>query len=85
MLAQIAMTERDVIVALAWIIGIGTGALGTLLWALAKWIVGHIGELRSLIAVEMRAFDVRLAKLETLTGIRRHEEDFQTRRHSGDD
>lgn len=83
------MTERDVIVAFAWIIGIGISALGMLLWALAQWVVKHIEGLRGIISIEMRAFDVRLAKLETLTGLRRqHDDDTRDRRedrHRGDD
>lgn len=79
------MSERDIINAFAWILGVGTTALGILLWALAKWVVGHIEGLRQTIGVEMRAFDVRLARLETLTGLRRqHDEDTYTNRRRGD-
>lgn len=65
----IVMTEHDVVIALAWIIGIGTSALGAILWALATWIVKR-ESLRTLIDKEMRAFDVRLATLETIIGMR---------------
>lgn len=69
MLAHL-MTERDVIISLAWIIGVGTTALGVVLWALAQWVVKHIEGLRGIISIEMRAFDVRLATLETIIGVR---------------
>ena len=81
------MTERDIIFALAWIVGVGAGALGVILWALARWIVGHVEGLRTLIDKEMRAFDVRLAQLETETGMRRGERyrELDDHRRPGED
>ena len=56
--------------AMAWIIGIGTAALGVLLVAIGRWIVGHIEGLRKTVSEEMRAFDVRISKLETIARMR---------------
>lgn len=73
------MTEREVMAAMvqamAWIIGIGTAALGVILAGVGKWIVGHIEGLRKTVSEEMRAFDVRIARLETIARVRRHEQD----------
>lgn len=68
------MTEREVMAAMvqamAWVIGIGTAALGVILAAVGRWIVSHIEGLRKTVSEEMRAFDVRIAKLETLARLR---------------
>ena len=74
------MTERDIIVAFGWIIGIGVTALASILWALAMWVVKHIESLRATVSEEMRSFDVRIAKLETIARMRR--EDQQDRRNA---
>lgn len=72
------MSERDIIIAFGWIIGIGVTALASILWALAMWVVKHIESLRATVSEEMRSFDVRIAKLETIARMRR--EDQQERR-----
>lgn len=74
------MTERDIIIAFGWIIGVGVTALATILWALAMWVVKHIEGLRATVSEEMRSFDVRIAKLETIARVRR--EDQLDRRNS---
>lgn len=68
------MTERDIIVAFGWIIGIGVTALASILWALAMWVVRHIEGLRATVSEEMRSFDVRIARLETAARMRREEQ-----------
>lgn len=77
------MTERDIIVAFGWIIGIGVTALASILWALAMWVVKHIESLRATVSEEMRSFDVRIAKLETLA--RFHRDANGQNRLMGDD
>lgn len=79
------MNEQDLtraaIQAMAWIIGIGTTVIGIILAAVGRWIVNHIDALRRTVSEEMRAFDVRISKLETIAHLRGRD----ARRHDDDD
>lgn len=78
------MTDRDIISAMAWIIGIGTTALGALLFALARWVMSGLQDLRQVVSEEMRSFDVRIARLETIQRLRREEAESAHNRRAGE-
>jgi hypothetical protein len=59
-------------------------ALGTVVWWSARAVIRRIGDLEMLVRDEMRAFDRRVTRLETIVRLRREEEDGHGHRRTAD-